>query len=180
MEEYKEKEIKILDVDVDILKGKLEEIGAKKVYDDVRTITTFDTEEGEYLLKEDKLIRITEEETVKVTMHVNNSKKEEKRVIKYKVSRTKEQEDFLKQLGLVPISRVKARRVSYELSGIDFDIDVFPKIPPFLEIDVETLDEKDIKSLLDSLELSNKKLVIMGTEDIHKLYEIDYFKEYSV
>lgn len=86
MGDYKEHEIKVLNVDIDKLSTKLEEIGANKVYEDNRIITTFDTENG--LLKEhDKLVRITEEDGIKVTMHIHNSEPDIKEAIKYKVSR---------------------------------------------------------------------------------------------
>ena len=38
LNEYKENEIKVLDVDIDELTKRLDEIGVKKVYDDIRTI----------------------------------------------------------------------------------------------------------------------------------------------
>ena len=90
MEEYKEHEIKVLDIDVKALTANLEKIGAKKVYDDTRKIITLDTEDRLYLNKKDKLIRVTDEGSIKVTMHVNQSKPEIKEGIKFKTSRLKE------------------------------------------------------------------------------------------
>lgn len=177
MEEYKEHEIKVLDVNIEEVSKKLEEIGANKVYDDNRIITTFDTDDS-WLKKQDKLVRITEEDGTKVTMHVNNSNPETKEVIKYKISRKKEQQDFFLQLGIKPIAKVQAYRKSYELGTIDFDIDKFPAIPAFLEIDVKGLNSKQVKELIEKLEISNNKIVILGTEQIHDLYGVDYFKEY--
>lgn len=160
---------------------KLSEIGAKKVYDDERTIITLDTPERIFLNQKDKLIRITDEGSIKVTMHVNQSKTEIKEGIKFKASRLKETMDFFHQLGLDPISKVKAKRVSYELGKIDFDIDKFPAIPAFLEIDIEFLKEEgyELEQLLKKIGLENNKVVVMGTEDIHKLYGKDYFSEYK-
>lgn len=180
--EYKEHEIKVLDVDIDKLVMKLEEIGAKKVYDDIRTIIALDTKDREFLNKQDKLIRITDEGSIKVTMHVNQSKPQEKAGIKFKTSRLKETMDFFEQMGLFPISKVSAPRISYELGKIDFDIDSFPAIPPFLEIDTEYLEEEgySLEDLLKKLGLENNKIVVMGTEDIHKIYGIDYFEIYGV
>lgn len=85
-------------------------------------------------------------------------------------------------MGLKQISSVQAPRISYELGKIDFDIDKFPAIPPFLEIDIEFLKEEgyELETLLKKLGLENKKVVTMGTEDIHKLYGIDYFEEYKM
>ncbi len=182
MSEYKEHEIKVLDVDVEKLMGSLDKIRAKKVYDDVRTIIALDTSDRLFLNKKDKLIRVTDEGNIKVTMHVNQSKPELKEVIKFKTSRLKETMDFFHEMGLDPISKVKAKRISYELGRIDFDIDKFPAIPAFLEIDTEDLEKEGytVGTLLKALDLENNKVVVMGTEDIHRLYGINYFEEYKV
>ncbi len=182
MSEYKEHEIKVLEVDIEMLKKRLELLGAEKVYDDVRTIIALDTSERKYLKEYDKLIRVTDEGSIKVTMHVNQSKPEIKEAIKFKTSRLKETMDFFHEMGLDPISTVKASRISYELGKIDFDIDCFPEIPPFLEIDIEYLEEEGytVEELLKKLGLENHRVVVMGTEDIHRLYGIDYFEVYQV
>lgn len=182
MNEYKEHEIKVLDIDVEKVIEKLEVIGAKKVYDDTRNIIALDTKEKTYLNKYDKLIRITDEGSIKVSIHINQSNPEIKEAIKFKASRLKETMDFFHEMGLDPISEVKAPRISYELGKIDFDIDKFPKIPPFLEIDIENLEAEGytMDSLLKELCLQNNKIVVMGTEDIHKLYGIDYFEAYKL
>jgi len=179
--EYHEHEIKVLDVNIEDLIVKLEKIGAKKVYDDVRTIIALDTKNRSFLNERDKLIRVTDEGNIKVTMHVNQSRPEIKAGIKFKTSRLKETMDFFHELGLDPISKVRAPRISYELGKIDFDIDKFPAIPAFLEIDIEYIEEEGytVESLLKALGLENNKVVKMGTEDIHKLYNIDYFEEYK-
>lgn len=84
LNEYKEHEIKVLDINVNDVIKKLELIGAKKVYDDTRTIIALDTKDNYFLNKEDKLIRVTDEGTIKVTMHINQSKPDIKAGIKFK------------------------------------------------------------------------------------------------
>lgn len=182
LNEYKEHEIKVLNVNIESVTKKLEEIGAKKVYDDFRTIITLDTEDKHFLNQKDKLIRVTDEGSIKVTMHVHQSQPEIKAGIKFKTSRLKETMDFFHEMGLDPISTVRVPRVSYELGKIDFDIDSFPAISPFLEIDIEHIDEEGytVESLLKKLGLENNKVVVMRTEDIHKLDNIDYFETYKV
>lgn len=181
MSEYKEHEIKVLDVNIEELIIKLEAIGATKVYDDERTIIAIDTKDKTYLTKHDKLIRVTDEGSIKVTMHVNQSKPDIKEGIKFKTSRLKETMDFFHEMGLDPITKVTSHRISYELGKIDFDIDKFPSIPPFLEIDIENIENEGytVDSLLEKLGLQNNRVVVMGTEDIHKEYGIDYFDEYK-
>jgi len=180
--EYHEHEIKILDVDIPKLERNLQNLGAIKVYDGTRTITTYDTADRHFLQEEDKLIRITEEGSIKVTMHVHQTYPDIKEGIKFKTSRLKETADFFHELGLDPICRVKAPRISYELGDIDFDIDSFPAIPPFLEIDTEYLAESGytIEELLQRLDLADNQIVTMGSEDIHKLYNVDYFDIYKI
>lgn len=58
-------------------------------------------------------------------------------------------------------------------------MDKFPAIPAFLEIDVENLNDVQMQELLEKLELTNYRIVKFGTEQIHALYGIDYFKEYK-
>ncbi len=181
MSEYKEHEIKVLDVNIEELITKLEAIGAIKVHDDERTIIAIDTKDKAYLTKHDKLIRVTDEGSIKVTMHVNQSKPDIKEGIKFKTSRLKETMDFFHEMGLDPITKVTSHRISYELGKIDFDIDKFPSIPPFLEIDIENIENEGytVDTLLEKLGLQNNRVVVMGTEDIHKEYGIDYFDEYK-
>ncbi len=182
LDEYQEKEIKVLEVDIASLTKKLEEIGAKKVYDDTREIIVLDTKDRQFLKQQDKLVRVTDEGSIKVTMHIHQSDSTKKRQIKFKASRLKETLDFFHEMGLDPISRVKAPRISYELGKIDFDIDSFPLVPPFLEIDIEHITEEGytVENLLKKLGLENNIVVEMGTEDIHKLYHIGYFEAYQV
>lgn len=179
--EYKEHEIKVLDVNMEELEEKLKELGAEKVYDDMRTIFAIDTKDRMFLNEKDKLIRVTDEGSIKVTMHVNQSKPDIKEGIKFKTSRLKETMDFFHEMGLDPISKVKHHRISYELGDIDFDIDKFPAIPAFLEIDTENLEKEGytLDELLEKLNLKDNKIVVMGTEDIHKLYDVDYFDVYK-
>lgn len=123
MDELKEQKIKVLNIDVEEIKQGLEELGANKVYEGVKIITT-----------------------------------------------------------LNPISNVSINRISYELGKIVFNIDTFPLIPPFLEIDEEFLEEEGypLDELLSKLGLAGRQTVIMGTEDIHKFHGINYFDAYKI
>ncbi len=181
MSEYKEHEIKVLDVDVDDLVSKLESIGAKKVYDDERTIFALDTKERKYMKDCDKLIRVTDEGSIKVTMHIHQSDPNIKEAIKFKTSRLKETMDFFHEMGLDPISKVTQHRISFELGKIDFDIDKFPAIGAFLEIDIEHIEDEGytVNELLEKLGLKDNRVVVMGTESIHEEYGIDYFEVYK-
>ena len=130
MNDYLEKEYKVLEVDPKELGKKLEEMGAKKVFDGPRVFTTFDYSDLN-LSKEGKEVRLTKEEKLKLTYSAKLDA-DSKETIKLFVSRKKEAVDFLNRLSLNPIAECKSHRVSYEWKGIDFDLDSFPEIPSFL------------------------------------------------
>lgn len=168
MKKYREHEIKILDIDVKDLEGKLEALGAKKVFDGERILTTYDTPERKYTF-EKKIIRITEEDKVKLSVNLPGVES-----IKLFTSKKEETEDFLAQLGINPIARVSARRISYEWDKVDFDIDIFPEVPPFLEIDTEHL-LIHLENLLTSLGIEKNKRVTCGTEEVFSEYGKNYY-----
>lgn len=182
---YLEQEVKILNINVEALILKLEQLGAHKVMEHDRIFTTFDAVDiQKSYLKQGILIRLTEEDQLKLSISKKNngSSLGEKETVKVFVSRKQEMIDFFGFMGIVPISVVKSHRISYEWETekgiVDFDIDSFPEIPPFLEIDVENL-TMDLDVLLEKLDLSNHKIFDSGTEEVYRSYGIDYFEKFS-
>lgn len=162
MKNYLEKEIKILNINVANIKRKLEEQGAKKVFDGKRIRTSFDNSEKN-LINKGIEIRITEEGETKLSLD-DKTASEGKISIKLKISRATEMEDFLARLDIKPVSRVESHRISYELDNIDFDIDIFPEIPPFLEIDLENF-SGNVEELLKELNLENSEVFTSSTTE---------------
>jgi adenylate cyclase class 2 len=163
-------EVKILNIDVEKIIKKLEELGAKKVFDNVRVVTYFKNKNdaGKPFLK------LTEEDKLKLTSQNLNTHKD----IKLFVSRKEECISLLETLGYFAISEVSTHRTSYELFGIDCDIDIFPEIPPFLEIDLgET--EITLDDFIVKLNLEDNKKVVMSTPQVVELYGKDYFDLYK-
>jgi len=182
-----EKEIKILDLeetDLEMIDKKMQELGARKVADYERHIMTLDNGTSNEL---NQLLRITEEEGyTKVTLHINQFDEENKRHIKFHIPKKDRFIEFLKcRYNEKVITDNYARRISYELGDgencIDFDIDCFPEIPPFMEVDTENIAKNGFtkEGLIKALGLENKRCVVMGTEAIHALYGKDYYKVYE-
>lgn len=179
MNGYKEKEIKVLNIDVQRTISHLEKIGAKEVFSGKRIISTFDFSDRR-CLRNDILIRLTEEENVKLTAHINNSSVDDRQIVKIHINENSSIcKDFLSVVGLSEYTRLESYRTSYELGNVDFDLDQFPFIPPFLEIDVEFLDFP-LDNLLDMLDLKNNRIVKCGTENIYQIYGIDYFSTFKL
>lgn len=183
-----ENERKILDLSDDDIRRIgiiLTEMGAKIVSDKFpRRIRTLDNGISK---EKDQLLRITEEEGhTKLTLHINQSDAENKRPIKIHLKEPKRIMDFLAaRYGETLTSDVVAPRTSLELGEgekcVDFDIDEYPAIPAFLEVDLANLNELGLtlEQLLSKLGLQNHRVVNLGTEDIHALYGVDYFEVYA-
>ncbi len=165
-------EIKILDIDVEALEQKLLSIGAKKVFDDMRVITYFsnvhDTQEP--------FLKLTEEGKLKLSSQNDQTHEE----VKLFVSRKEECVQLLATLDYLPVSEVRSRRISYELDGIDFDIDCFPGIPPFLEVDMGENSNVSFEEMLATLEIKNNRQEQMSTPQIVALYGKSYFDLFRI
>jgi adenylate cyclase class 2 len=163
-------EIKILNIDIETVCSKLIALGAKNVFDNARIITYFknNRDVGQPFLK------LTEEDKLKLTSQNGQTHKE----IKLFVSRKEECVALLETLGYYPVSEVSARRISYELDGVDCDIDVFPEIPAFLEVDVDDTGIV-LNDFLAKLGISENTRGVMSTPEIVQSYGKDYFEVYK-
>jgi adenylate cyclase class 2 len=159
-----EKETKVLNVDVRNLISKLIKLDAEMVFDNIRTITYFKN------VKDDRepFLKLTEEEKLKLSSQMDGKE------VKLFVSRKEECVQLLHTLGYEPVTEAKARRISYEWEGIDFDIDEFPQIPAFLEIDL-CESKYTLQDILKKLNLEKNERGEVSTPDIYKKYGLDYF-----
>ncbi|MFO0704091.1 MAG: hypothetical protein U0525_05215 [Patescibacteria group bacterium] len=168
-DKFIEHEVKVLDIDVQSVCVALEKMGAMKVFDSDRIFTYFDFHDGR-LLNSDQEIRLTEEgEKLKLSFAEKVDQKQ--RTIKVFTSAKHETVSFLEKVGLKIKFTIKSHRVSYELNGVEFDIDSFPGIPSFLEIDTEFL-KYPLTQLLSELKLENHEMVTMSTLEIYKKYGV--------
>lgn len=177
MSNYIEQEVKVIDVDVATICLKLDQLGAQKVFDGERLFTYFDYTDGR-LRGSGEEVRLTEEGKLKLSFSRKVS--EGKETIKVFVSKKEEISDFLSRLGLVPIAEIQSRRISYEWGSIDFDIDIFPKIPAFLEIDLGSSAEKSLPDLISYLELADKERLEISTQEIYSKFGVDIFNDFKI
>jgi adenylate cyclase class 2 len=160
-------ETKVLDINTRELEEKLISLGAKKVFDNVRVITHFNNSQE----NREPFLKLTEEgEKLKLSSQNHQTRKETKLFVSRKV----ECIELLKTLGYAPVSEVKVRRISFEWEGIDFDIDEFPQIPAFLEIDLGD-SRYSLDDILGKLNLKENERGEMSTIDIYNNYGLNYF-----
>ena len=173
-----EYEVKILDIDTDNVIKLLKKIGATKIAERCMRRYVYDLK----LDKENKCgkwIRLRDNGE-KVTLAVKD-------IIHKGIDGTKEIEvevkDFektnklIKEIGFSPQSYQENKRVSYKLGDIDFEIDTWPKIPSYLEIEGKSIE--DVKKAVQLLGFKMEDTTSIGVTDVFKKYGLDInkFKE---
>lgn len=171
-----EYEVRVLDIDVDNLISKLESMGAKKVgeYFQRRYVYDFNPKiEGKWIR-----LRTNGEYTTLAIKHRQNEQS---------ISGTKELEvkveDFdkthliLKELGYESKAYQENKRISYVLDDVEFDIDTWPLIPTYLEIEGKS--EEVVKKYIKLLELESHILTNESVLKISTRYGAD-IGSYSV
>ncbi len=161
-----EYEVRILEVDVEDVKKRLENINAIWEWDYLQKRYVYD-----FNPKVDgKWIRLRTNGQ-KTTLTIKN-------IVSSKIDGTKELEiivdDFdntnliLKELGYVPKGYQENRRCQYNYNGVEIDIDYWPKIPTYLEIEGNS--EEEVMSVVKLLGFSQNDVTAKDVESIYLDY----------
>ena len=171
-------ETKILEVDADFITEKLNRLGAEKIQDVMLKVDWFSLPD---LVKENHpwYLRVRSyssgktEITWKGKPEITGTvrKVEEINILVDDHEKTKM---LFKALGLVCYAHQEKKRMSWRLNNAQFDMDTYPKMPTYLEIEAEN--EKEIIDMIKKLGLEKfqtwnngeKKLII-------EKYKLDWF-----
>lgn len=82
--------------------------------------------------------------------------------------------DILEQLGFSFRNYQEKYRVTYNLEKVEVDIDSWPLIPSYIEIENDS--EEVIESVIQKLGLGEKEIVSCNTADVYKKYGIDLYQ----
>ncbi|THA72717.1 CYTH domain-containing protein [Streptomyces sp. A0958] len=78
---------------------------------------------------------------------------------------------LLRLIGLVPRSYQENHRTSYTLGTVRLEIDEWPRIPPYLEIEAD--DEEQVWEAAAAIGLDRDQLTSLNTTKVYGLYGID-------
>ena len=168
-----EYEVRVLEINQEELEKKLLNLGAKKVADFYYKRRVYDFIPHTH----NKWIRLRTDGT-KTTLTIKN-------IIENTVDGTREMEvevsDFdetnliLNELGYYSRSYQENKRIRYVLNGVELDIDTWPYIPTYLEI--EGQDTNEVQQMIKLLGLDELKISTLGIEDLYyEIYKIDSHK----
>lgn len=178
-----EKEIKILDINVEDVKKRLEDLGAEKTFEGVIHDVYYDfPDNGKNKMEENKrLFRVRKKWEIHLyTIKRKRTKKSEWWEVWYKIADEGEKEitnieSFKKVIEwywMKKIREKKKHRISYSLSGLEFDIDKYDLIPSLLEIEGHTVSE--IEEYIKKLWLENNIKKDFGSRWLYEHYWLEY------
>lgn len=149
-------ETKVLEVDTKSLIKNLEALGAEKIQEVVLTVDWFSAPDFD---KDHQpwFLRVRSYSTGKIEVTWKGKHQVEGAVRKVpEVNLNVESHEKMKLLfesvGLVCYAHQEKKRVSWKLNNIQFDLDTYPKMPAYLEIEAPS--EKEISEMVKKLNLS--------------------------
>lgn len=200
----KEYEIKVLDIDPDVISHKLELFGAHLSFSGLTNIEWYDIGD---LPGHDALFTRNIVEDVRLFMIAKNSKSlcdaggylrlrsqaAHDLTFKYMsgASPRISVSPFIEHEVVVPIHKVplvrrelqsagfymkalhQKKRISYRYKKISFDIDIWPKIPPYLEI--EAREERYVTAALNALQLSDYSVSQRHGPALFEFYGVNFW-----
>ncbi len=166
----KEIEVKILEINVEEVEGKLKKIGAEKVFESEIVSIYFDFPDKR-LEKEGKILRLRQKDEKVILTYKELISKDEAKIMdenELEVQDFDLMKEIFEKIGLSPLYEFKKHRTTYELNQTHFEIDKYPDIPAFLEIeapDLNTLDE-----IVSELGFSKEEVNSYSIKDVLKHY----------
>ena len=163
-------EIKILDIDVEELINKLEELGAEKIgeYDQKRYVyDVVPKQEGKFIRLRTNGVKTTLTYKDKKYTSMSSTKELELEIEDFSKAHM-----LLTAAGLSIDKYVENKRISYKYDDVEFDIDCYPMIPPYVEI--EAKNEDIINEFINKLGLQNYEATIDSLKKVYKKYNVDF------
>lgn len=159
-------EVRLLECDYKNIITRLKELNATFTGDNLQMRYCYDFNP----VKENSWIRLRTNGkitilTIKEIMDKSVSGTKESEIV---VSSFEETDKILNKLGYFARSIQENRRVQYILDGVEIDIDFWPEIPPYLEIEGES--EDSIKKVVEKLGLDYAKFVTLDVSSVYDYY----------
>lgn len=156
----------------------IEEILTKSIPDIINFLNDNDVEKlfNQLKINPNKWIRLRQsnDKTVLTSKHILTKDKSNFQSVietEFEVSSLEETNLFLESIGITRRSYQEKKRYSYVYKNAEIEIDIWPLIKPYMEIECE--DEEIINEIIEKLELNNKEIVSLNTEELYKRIGID-------
>ena len=121
-------------------------------------------------------VRQTNDKTTIAVKHIladNKTNLQQMLETEVEISSIEEANNLLEALGYVHKSYQEKERITYELDGYELDIDTWPKIPPYVEIEGKSEEELDI--ILNKIGYSIKDAISCTADQVYEKYGLSMF-----
>ncbi len=148
-------ETKILEVNTSDIAKKLSALGSEKIQDVLLSVDWFSLsgvtkENNPWFLRVRSYNTGKVEVTWKAKSEILGVARKHKE-INLIVDSHEEAKNLFEEIGLVLYAHQEKKRTSWKLNSIQFDLDTYPNMPPYLEIEAGS--EKEITEMIKQLEL---------------------------
>lgn len=172
-------ETKVLDIDPKAIMARLDELGGTKILDTTLIVDWYrpkGVNEGEdpwfLRIRSDSSGR--HEVTWKAKSSILGASRKHKE-INFDVAQPEKLADLFEELGLECYAHQEKKRVSFTFKDWRFDIDTYPKMPPYLEI--EGTGEEHIREAMALLGTAEHRTWAEGERTlIQKIYGLDWYE----
>lgn len=168
---HKEIEARFLDINNDQLIAKLQACGAIDKGDDLLSETIFYDQDGKWS-DTGRYVRLRTRQgvTVMTYKHITHDAVDAAHEIEFSVPDVALAEDFLIHVGLSAARHQEKRRHTFMLDGVTIDIDMWPRIPTYLELEGES--EQALRDVAKKLDLDwNSAVFIDARKIIEQIYD---------
>lgn len=151
--DYREIEVRFLEVDKEKLIKKLTELGAEDKGENLLKEVIFYDKFLKWQYKEKKFVRIrqTKEGIFLAFKHNQESTSEGTKEVEFQIDNFEKAKQFLKEVGLREYRQQEKKRHKFILNNVIVDIDTWPTVPTYVEL--EGSSEKDLKKVAKLLNL---------------------------
>lgn len=172
-----EYEARVLEINKEELEKKLNDLGAKKVADFNyrRRVYNFSpATDGKWIR-----LRTYGSKTTLTIKEIKNNKIDGTEETEIEVSNFEDTNTILNKLGYVSHTYQENKRTRYLLDGVEIDIDTWPYIPTYVEIEGKSTE--DVENMIKRLNLNDYKVTSIDVQDVfRKFYKIDISKKEEV
>jgi len=168
-------EVKFLNINSAVVQKKLEKIGAKRVGEYFYRRRVFDypdwrlDKQGAWLRLRDEEDKITLsfKQRLGIKSHDGTTEDSGMEEVEIEVNDFEKTVILLNKLGFIEKHYAENKRIRWIKDGIEFDIDTFPELEPYLEIEAPSW--KKIDEAIEWLELNPSEKKIFSTNQIYAL-----------
>lgn len=164
-----EYEIRVLEINKQKLIEKLEKLGAEFKGDNEQRRYVYDVipkEDGKWIR-----LRTNGKKTTLTYKNVVDTTIDGTKELEVEVSDFEKTNELLENMGIKNRGYQENRRTQYVLNGVEIDIDSWPMIPTYVEI--EGKNEDEVLKTLNLLELPKDKVTTLNVDSVYKKYGIN-------